>query len=310
MIVYRELSSLSADLGFSSRTLYSLSNQIEKHYHTARIPKGNGEYRELQVPDRLLKTVQRRIADRLLPLEEISAYATAYRPGGSPRLNAMLHTGKPLVVKLDIRHFFDHIIYPLVKEKAFHAARYSERNRILLAILCTYDNRLPQGAPTSPAISNIIMKDFDDGIGAWCAGRNISCTRYCDDMTFSGDFDPGELITRIKAELQTMGFSLNSKKTVIVRQGQRQQVTGIVVNEAMHVPADYKRQIRQEIYYCEKYGAAGHLAAAHMDKSPAEYLRGLLGRVNYVLSVEPDNEVFRAYRTVVTRQIVSQTDMK
>ena len=112
MIVYKELSSLVSDLGFSARTLYSVSNSISDHYRTTFLPKDDGGVRELSVPDPLLKSIQKQISEVLLPLEPISPYATGYRPGGSTRKNALPHVGKPLVLKLDIRHFFDNIIYP------------------------------------------------------------------------------------------------------------------------------------------------------------------------------------------------------
>ena len=303
MIVYRELSSLSADLGFSGKALYSVSNDVERHYHPVRIPKGNGEFRQLHVPDNFLKIIQRQIANTLLFQEEISPYATAYRIGGSTRINAMLHIGKPVVVKLDIRHFFDHIIYPMVKEKVFPAERYSESNRILLSILCVYRDCLPQGAPTSPLISNIIMKDFDNCAGAWCLSRGISYTRYCDDMTFSGDFDPKELIRKVQEELRKLGLFLNDKKTVVVRQGQRQKITGIIVNEKLGIPSEYKHKIRQEMYYCRKYGVSSHAAAAHSQERLSRYLSSLMGRINYVLSVETDNRDFREYKAAVLKWI-------
>ena len=299
MIIYKDITTLSRDLGFSPRALYSVSNNIGKHYHSAQIPKGNGELRILSVPDDFLKAIQRQIACKLLSLEEISPYATAYRPGGSTKINAGIHIGKPVVVKLDIRHFFDHILYSMVKEKAFPAERYSESNRILLSILCVYNDCLPQGAPTSPAISNIIMKDFDNAVGAWCEEREISYTRYCDDMTFSGDFEPSSLISYVRTELKKLGFFLNDKKTTVVRQGQRQKITGIVVNKKLDIPADYKRKIRQEMYYCEKFGVSSHLAATAPDRSEKEYLASLLGRINYVLSVEPQNRCFRQYKATV-----------
>ena len=89
MIIYRELSSLTTDLGFSVKTLYSVSNSIQAHYKTVRIPKKNGDYRQLAVPDQLLKSIQARINEVLLPLEKVSPYATAYRPGGSAMRSRM-----------------------------------------------------------------------------------------------------------------------------------------------------------------------------------------------------------------------------
>ena len=125
MTVYKEFSSLENELGFSAKALYSASNQPHKHYRLVKIPKRSGEYRDLYVPDEFLKRIQRRINERLLVTEEISPFATAYRTGGSTKKNAGQHVGKPVLLKLDIRKFFDHLIYPLVKEKVFPAERYS-----------------------------------------------------------------------------------------------------------------------------------------------------------------------------------------
>lgn len=296
MIVYKEFSSLVKDLGFSGKVLYGVSNNIQRHYRTFTVPKGNGETRELHVPDELLKAIQRRICEVLLASEPISPYATAYRIGGSTRKNATPHTNKPVVLKLDVRHFFDRLIYPLVKEHAFPAKRYSEQNRVLLSLLCVYRDTLPQGAPTSPAISNIIMRDFDNKVGAWCAAQGIAYTRYCDDMTFSGDFAPAPVKRFVKDELRRLGLFLNDQKTVVVRRGQRQSVTGLVVNEQAHVPAAYKTRIRQEMYYCQKHGIASHLETIGSNDSVETYVRRLIGRINYVLSVEPDHERMKKYR--------------
>lgn len=307
MIVYRELDSLVQDLGFSSRALYSVSNNTLKHYHEVALPKRGGGIRRLHVPDPFLMAIQRSILRTLLPLEDISPCATAYRPGSCALRNALPHTGKPVVLKLDVRDFFDHLIFPLVREKAFPAFRYSEANRTLLSILCVYEDSLPQGAPTSPAISNIIMKDFDNTVGAWAAVRGIAYTRYCDDMTFSGDFDPGEVIPFVSTELRRMGLFLNRRKTVIARQGQRQVITGVVVNEQAHVPADYKRHLRQEMHHCMTKGLAAHVRAIGTEKTPLEYRRVLLGRVNHVLSIEPENQRMQAYRTWLCDQAVQRS---
>ncbi len=297
MIVYKEFSSLVNDLGFSGKALYSVSNYINKHYHSVKIPKENGEFRQLYVPDKFLKSIQRSINEKLLSLEEISPYATAYRPGGSAKVNAHPHIGKPVLLKLDIRHFFDHLIYPVVKEKAFPKKRYSEQNRILLSLLCVYMDSLPQGAPTSPTISNIIMSDFDNTIGHWCLDNKIAYTRYCDDMTFSGDFEPRPVIQFVKSELKKLGLFLNDQKTVVVHKGQKHSVTGIVVNEKLSAPYEYKKKIRQEMYYCKKFGVKSHLDSCRNNELPEKYVLGLLGRINYVLSIEPKNEQMQEYKT-------------
>lgn len=304
MIVYKEFSSLVNDLGFSGKALYSVSNHVNKHYRPVKIPKDNGEFRQLYVPDEFLKSIQRNINEKLLSLEEISPYATAYRPGGSTKVNAHPHIGKPILLKLDIRHFFDHLIYPVVKEKAFPKERYSEQNRVLLSLLCVYMDSLPQGAPTSPTISNIIMRDFDNTIGLWCSNNKIAYTRYCDDMTFSGDFDPRLVIQFVKSELKKLGLFLNDQKTVVVHKGQKHSVTGIVVNEKLSAPYEYKKKIRQEMYYCMKFGVKSHLDSCRSSESPEKYVFGLLGRINYVLSIEPKNEQMQKYKLWIKEQMI------
>lgn len=294
MIVYRELSSLEQDLGISARTLYAVSNNLSKHYHKVSLPKKSGGHRNLSVPDEVLNSIQRRIADVLLIHMPVSRYAKAYRFGSSTLRNAKHHIGKYVVLKLDILHFFDSIRYSTVKDKVFPEEIYEEPLRILLTMLCYYKDALPQGAPSSPAITNIILYEFDERIGRWCQDQGISYTRYCDDMTFSGDFDPAEVIRYVKSELKGMGFLLNEQKTRIQHTGQRQTVTGIVVNEKLSIPADYRRKLRQELYYCRKFGVREHLQRIGLEIPEDTYRMQLLGKVNYVLQVHPDDQDIKA----------------
>ena len=289
MIVYRELSSLERDLGISAKTLYAVSNNISKHYHKAKLPKKSGGYRNLSVPDEILKAIQRQISEVLLIHSPTSRYAKAYRFGSSILRNAKHHVGKQVVLKLDILHFFDNIRYSTVKDKVFPAEIYAEPLRILLTMLCYHKDALPQGAPSSPAITNIILHEFDELIGQWCRERNIAYTRYCDDMTFSGNFDPAEVIRFVRLELKKMGFLLNEQKTKVQRPGQQQAVTGIVVNEKLSIPADYRRKLRQELYYCRKFGIREHLQKIGLEIPEDTYRMQLLGKVNYVLQVHPDD---------------------
>jgi len=287
MIVYRELSSLERDLGIPVKTLYAVSNNLQHHYRKVQLPKKSGGYRKLSVPDEVLKKIQRQISDVLLIHMPISRYAKAYRFGSTTLKNARPHVGKKVVLKLDILHFFDSIRYSDVKDKVFLAEVYAENIRILLAMLCYYKDFLPQGAPTSPAITNILMCEFDELVGQWCREQNIGYTRYCDDMTFSGDFDPAEVIRFVRGELKKLGFLLNEQKTRIQKCGQQQSVTGIVVNEKPNISADYRRQLRQELYYCRKFGVPEHIRRTSMDMTEEAYLKHLLGKVNYVLQICP-----------------------
>lgn len=289
MIVYRELSSLERDLGINAKTLYAVSNNIGKHYHKAKLLKKSGGYRNLSVPDEVLKSIQKQITEVLLIHMPVSRYAKAYRFGSSTLRNAKHHVGKQVVLKLDILHFFDSIRYSTVKDKVFPAEIYAEPLRILLTMLCYHKDALPQGAPSSPAITNIILYEFDEQIGQWCRERGIAYTRYCDDMTFSGDFDPTEMIRFVRLELKKMGFLLNEQKTRIQYPSQQQTVTGIVVNEKPSIPAGYRRKLRQELYYCRKFGIQEHLQKSGLEVPEETYRMRLLGKVNYVLQVHPDD---------------------
>lgn len=296
LIVYRELSSLARDLEMDAKTLYAVSNSLEKHYHQICLPKKDGGVRTLSIPDNLLKTIQRRITQVLLVHMPVSPCATAYRYGGSTRRNAAPHVGQPVLLKLDIQHFFDSILYSTVKERAFPPEIYAEPLRVLLTMLCYHGQSLPQGAPSSPAITNIILSEFDREVGAWCAARQIRYTRYCDDMTFSGRFPPAEVISFVERQLRPLGFFLNGRKTQLRFAGQRQVVTGLVVNEKIGVPAHALRALRQELYYCRKYGAASHMARLGILEPEAHYLTRLLGKVNYVLQVTPEKRDFQQAR--------------
>ena len=289
MIVYRELSSLEQDLGINAKTLYAVSNNIGKHYHKAKLLKKSGGYRNLSVPEEILKSIQKQIAEVLLIHMPVSRYAKAYRFGSSTLSNAKYHVGKQVVLKLDILHFFDSIRYSTVKDKVFPEEIYAEPLRILLTMLCYHKDALPQGASSSPAITNIILYEFDELVGHWCRERNIAYTRYCDDMTFSGVFDPAEVVRFVRLELRKMGFLLNEQKTRIQRPGQQQSVTGIVVNEKISIPADYRRKLRQELYYCRKFGIQEHLQKIGLETPDDTYRMQLLGKVNYVLQIHPDD---------------------
>ena len=295
MIVYRELSSIEKDLGFSAKTLYGLSNSLEKHYHTVYLPKSDGSKRKLSVPDLILKLVQKSIADNILIQYPISKYSKAYKPGSSIQKNARPHVGKKKILKLDIEGFFDHILYSRVKDTVFYEEKYSESIRILLTMLCYYNDSLPLGAPTSPAITNIIMYDFDETVGAFCNEKNIAYTRYCDDMTFSGCFDEREIISFVKGELRKLGLFLKNRKTAVISASKRQVVTGIVVNEKMNVTKDYKKTIRQEIYYIKKFGLDEHLKRLGISDKQ-QYVLSLKGRIAFVLQTIPNNCEFIEYK--------------
>lgn len=295
------------------RCLYAVANHTERHYTAHSIPRQGGGTRELLSPDPLLAKIQRGILRGALEGLPVSPHATAYYKGANILGNARPHLGASRVLSMDIRDFFASIPYVLVYRSAFPRVFYPSSVATLLANLCCCNDYLPQGAPTSAAVSNLVMRPFDEHIGAWCGQRGIAYTRYCDDMTFSGDFDPAPVIAKVRGFLFSMGFELNREKTRVRERSARQSVTGIVVNERPRVPRRYRDRLRQELYYCETYGVASHLQ--HMNDArwlPAEppqlesYLRSLSGRVEYVLQVDPQNRSFLRARERV-RELLRQT---
>ena len=301
MIVYKELASVERDLGFPAKTLYGLSNNLEKHYHNVLIPKRDGSKRKLSVPDLILKRVQKSIADNILAQYPVSKYAKAYKVGSNVQRNAQPHVGKKKILKLDIEGFFDHILYSQIKNTVFCEEKFAEPIRVLLTMLCYYKESLPQGAPTSPVITNIIMCDFDEAVGAFCNEKKIAYTRYCDDMTFSGDFDEGEVIAFVKGELCKLGLFLKNRKTAVIPASKRQTVTGIVVNEKLNITKEYKKKIRQEMHYIQKFGLDEHIKRCKIaDKQ--QYVLSLRGRIAFVLQTTPNDCEFLEYKKILAEK--------
>ena len=279
--------------------LYELSNHPERHYRTARLPKHDGSFRRIDIPDFLMKTVQSNLLSHFLEQQPISPYAAAYHKGAAPAVHARLHTGAKQLLKLDIKDFFPNITFSMVFQTAFPHRLLPPAAGVLLTNLCCLRESLPQGSPASPYISNLVMRSFDDYIGGWCAEQNIRYSRYCDDLTFSGDFDHEMVFHKARGFLAAMGFALNNRKTCRLSLGQRQTVTGLVVNEKVQVSKAYRRSIRQEIYYCRKFGVRPHLTHCHKEIDPIFYLNSLAGKINWVLSVNPEDAEFSAYRSQV-----------
>ncbi len=295
--------------------LFALSNHPEEHYHCVRVPKRRGGYRVLDVPDRLLKKVQRHILRHVLEGFSPSPAATAYTRKSCVLSNAVLHTGKRLVLKMDICDFFRNITFPMVLHAAFPSPYFPTPVGTMLTSLCCLKERLPQGAPTSPAVSNLVMRPFDQHMLDWCGERGITYSRYSDDMTFSGDFDPAAVARKTESFLKAYGLEANREKTAVCARGSRQSVTGIVVNDKPQAPRDYRRRLRQEIHYCRTYGPEEHLrrqkegmTAGSGEGETEAYLRSLLGKVSYLLSVNPEDSWFLEARRFLREELKKRGD--
>lgn len=281
------------------KTIYSISNNIEKNYKVYKIKKRNGKYRTIYEPNSMLKHIQKQILINILNNKSISKYAKAYHKGISLKDNAIPHINKKIILKLDIKNFFENISFLDVYNSCFSIEYFPKSVGFILTYLCTYDNHLTQGSPTSAYISNLIMKEFDEEIGNWCNINDISYTRYSDDMTFSGNFNPSELIIKIRKMLYKLGLELNNDKIHIVNKSQSQSVTGIIVNEKLQVNAKYRNKIRQEIYYIKKFGLKSHLNKCNINVNELKYLDKLYGRILYVLQINKFDQEFLKYKKFI-----------
>jgi RNA-directed DNA polymerase len=219
----------------------------------------------------------------------ISKYAKAYLKGKSARDAARFHVRKKVVMCMDIVDFFGSIDYGRVYNM-FRSFGYNNGVSTLLANLCTVNSSLPQGAPTSPAISNIVCRKMDDQIAKWTKARKINYTRYADDLTFSGDFEIGTVVSQVTKILTAYGFQVNTKKTRAMRRSQKQEVVGITVNQKLQVSRSLRRQLRQEAYYIAKFGMNRYRRPSHTDLSNDDYLARLIGQTSHAVFINPKDQ--------------------
>ncbi len=281
------------------KVLYSISNNVEKNYNIYKIKKKNGKFRTIYEPHLLLKHIQKNILTNILNNRSISKYAKAYHKGFSLKDNAIPHINKNLLLKLDIKDFFENISFINIYNSCFSIEYFPKSVGMLLTNLCTYDDHLTQGSPTSGYISNLVMKEFDEELGNWCEENNVSYTRYSDDMTFSGYFNPSDIILKVRKMLYKLGLELNNNKIHVIDKSSRQNVTGITVNEKPQISAKYRNRIRQEIYYIHKFGIKSHLNKNNIDMEETQYINMLYGKILYVLQINENDLEFKKYKKFI-----------
>jgi retron-type reverse transcriptase len=270
------------------------------HYHRYSIPKKTGGVRAISAPKPDLAKAQQWVLANVLAHLEVRPQAHGFLVGRSIVTNATPHVGKRVVVNLDLKDFFPTLTFPRVKG-LFRKLGYSEAVATCLALLCTEPPRVPvlldgkaysvalgarvvpQGACTSPAITNLACRRLDrrlDGLGR---KLGFTYTRYADDLTLStNDGHIGSLLRTIRKILADEGFAENGKKTQIMRRGRRQEVTGVTVNTKPTVARSEVRELRAILHNAARHG----LASQNREEHPnfAAYLRG---RVAFVTMVDP-----------------------
>ena len=279
------------------------------HYRRYEIAKKTGGTRGISAPRPHLAKAQHWVLDHILRKVEPEAEAHGFVPGRSIVSNAEPHAGHPVVINLDLKDFFPTITFRRVKGM-FQSLGYSEHAAVVFALLCTepprvaaeFDGKihavalgqrmLPQGACTSPAITNIICRKLDRRLAGLAKRHDFTYTRYADDLTFSGSKSQaaGRLIRSARSILEAEGLAENPRKTKIMRQGRRQEVTGLTVNHKPAVSRQAIRELRSIIHNVARHGLESQNHGRHPNF--AAYLRG---RVEFVRMVNPERgETMRA----------------
>jgi len=291
-------------VGYKYEFLLRISNKSGKFYRTFTIPKKSGGERSISEPLPSLKEIQRWILDEILNRYPISRYAKAYVQNRSIRENARFHVAQNIVMTIDIKDFFPSLRYNKVYV-FFVSLGYSIPVATMLSNLCCFNGCLPQGAPTSPALSNILMIDVDKRISGFIKKKEIRYTRYADDMTFSGDFEPGMIIKFVRMVLRDYNLAINEKKIRIRRPSQKQEVTGVIVNEKIQASKDLRKKLRQSVYYINKYGLESHLNVT--ENKRANHVYYLLGIANFILFLNPNDQEVRNYVEIL-RKFIRKSD--
>lgn len=229
-------------------------------YEERTIPKRNGGQRRLLVPDKETKAIQRRILHRLLKRLNAHDAAHAYEHGRSIATNAAHHVGKSVVIRLDIKDFFAATSAKRV-ETYFRRIGWNRKASKVLTRMTTHEGGLPQGAPTSPRLANLVNRSLDEWITRFVRGFHGTYTRYADDITVSFPEDwPRKVrgvIQRIRSIVKAHGYRPHGKaKTNIRRRHQQQLVCGIVVNEKVNLPRKKRRWLRAVRHHRETGRAA------------------------------------------------------
>jgi retron-type reverse transcriptase len=252
----RPLAALRARLGWGrsvrrlARTLGMTVHELtifQPIYREVFIPKRRGGKRRLLIPDEPTKSLQRRILRRLLTGLHSHWAACGFETCRSIVHAAQPHSGQAVVIKIDIRHFFPSTAAHRV-EAYFRRIGWSGEAAALLTRLTTTEGGLPQGAPTSPRLSNLINYYLDVQLGNLAARRSGEYTRYADDITISYPKDyPRHVrgtIQQARRILKSKGYQIHHRKLRILRQHQRQTVTGLVVNDGVNLPRKTRRWLR------------------------------------------------------------------
>jgi retron-type reverse transcriptase len=278
------------------------------HYHSFTLPKKTGGERLISAPMPRLKRAQYWVLDNILAKVPAHDAAHGFLAGRSIVSNAAPHAGHDVVINLDVKDFFPSIAFGRIKG-VFRHLGYGEAMATLLALLCS-ENRaqawqvdgeklfvggkarervLPQGAPTSPMLTNLLCRRLDRRLLGLARQLGFVYTRYADDLTFSASGEAardnvGRLLGRVRWILRDEGFTPHPDKERVMRKGRRQEVTGLVVNaDKPGVSRETRRRLRAALHRATQASAG---KPAHWQGQAAQPSQ-LLGLAQFVYQVDP-----------------------
>lgn len=235
-----------------------------------------------------MRSIQYRLLTKVLNKLNLPDYVYAFERNRNIPTMAALHVNKHCIISLDIKDFF----HSIKQEKLYEVMcrlglrEYPART---ISELCTYKAFVPQGALTSPKISNLITSvTFGPEIDAYCSLNNLTLTIYADDVTVSSNdtsINPRQIIQDLTAYIQSHGFRINRKKTKVMFHGSRQYVCGAVVNTKVNLIVKERKKLRAIIHNVTKNGIEAEAAKTGME--PSKFLNFLRGRVNWFRQLNP-----------------------
>ena len=292
----RNLSDIAREYGCSEPSLKRVraADKIT-FYERYELPKKNsartGEYRIVyEALDMTLNLLQKNIATSISDQTAFPDYVQGFVKGRSIASNASLHLAKDYILKTDIINFFETISFDQVVE-AFIRLGCIPLVAEDFADLCTLNGFLPQGASTSPIISNLVCDEMDTQLSLLGDTAEATYSRYADDITFSGETLPDR--KAIEAIFTSHGFCMHPEKFHVAKRGQAQYVTGLSVfdSELPRIPKKMKQFLRQELYYIKKYGESGHLKRRYgiipCEVSLMKQGARITGWIDFMTSIEP-----------------------
>lgn len=270
---------LAAWLGVSDKGLRYLLYRLpaSSRYVSFDVPKRSGGLRRISAPSPFLKRVQSKVATVLPEISPPRGIAKGYVSGRGIVDNAKEHRRKRWVVAFDLQNFFPSINFGRIRGM-FLAPPFcfGEQLSTVLAQICCCEGEAPQGAPTSPYISNILCRKLDRALLDFAVRNKVSVTRYADDICLSFNckdlpssvvsLDGGKYVLseELQALVKEQGFSINHSKTRVMHRSGRQLVTGLVVNSKGAMPREWRRRVRTVAWLLEKYGSekAGEIVSS------------------------------------------------